>query len=191
MIEGTLQDFVANGMARGRISFGDVRRLRRSCLPDGIRDRQQAAALISLNASLDRADKTWGEWLVAAMADFVASGEGADGIDDAGGEWLELLLAATKPATNLGRRIARQIRRELARLRYVQAKGADESCGGNCDLAELANETPNPAFADFSMTHTDGAGKGLAARAEAVLELRSVAALLGATDAQNGVAPIS
>ena len=151
MIDGTLQDFVNNGMARGRISFGDVRRLRRSCLPDGIRDRQQAAALISLNANLDRADKTWGEWLVAAMADF-ANHERGDAIDDAGGEWLELLLTATKPATNLGRRIARQVRRELARLRDIQATGADESCEGNRDLAELANQTPNPAFADFGVT---------------------------------------
>ena len=38
----SLQDFVCRAMAQNRISFGDLRRLRRDILPDGITTREQA-----------------------------------------------------------------------------------------------------------------------------------------------------
>ncbi len=126
MIDGKLEEFVSNGMARGRISFGDVRRLQRGCLPTGIRTREEAEALIALNAKLVRADRTWAQWLVGAVADFVAKHDECEQSEGATAEWMAPLLAASAPATNLGRRIARQIRRELVRLRADRSTSADQ-----------------------------------------------------------------
>jgi hypothetical protein len=81
--------------------------------------------LVALNAKLVRADKAWAQWLVAAVADFVARHEGCGHpIEEAASQWVEQLLAAS--ATNLGRKITRQIRRELARLRAGQSTMAHE-----------------------------------------------------------------
>ncbi len=145
MIDGKLQEFVSNGIARGQISFGDVRRLQRGCLPSGIRNREEVEALIALNAKLLRADKTWAEWLIGAVADFVAKREGCEQIEDAAGQWVELLLTASAPATNLGRRIARQIRRELARLRAVQSTSAGQSLPVGVRNGDVAEPPPTGA----------------------------------------------
>lgn len=115
MIDGRLQEFVGNIIAKGQITFGDVRRLQRGCFPTGISTREELETLISLNSKIDRADKTWAQWLIPAVVGFVATGQGcAPPIEEPADRWVDSLLAATP--TNLGRRIARQIRRELGRL---------------------------------------------------------------------------
>jgi hypothetical protein len=114
MINGKLQEFVCNLIAKDRISYGDVRRLQRDYLPGGIMHREELELLICLNAGLVRADKTWAQWLAASVAEFVARREGGEHpIEEAFGEWIGRLLAAS--TTRLGRRIARQVQRELGR----------------------------------------------------------------------------
>jgi len=112
-----LQDFVTSTVARSRITFGDVRRLQRDCLPGGITTCEEAEALIGLNASLGRADRAWAQWLVAAITDFAERRERLGVAADQGTAlWLEQLLGTTATSTSVGRRIAREIRREVARL---------------------------------------------------------------------------
>jgi hypothetical protein len=112
IINGKLRDFVCYAIAKGQITLGDVRRLQRGCLPDGITNREELEILISLNAKLVRADKAWAQWLVSVVADFVTGREACERpSEDAASKWVQGLLAAS--ATNLGLRIARQIRRRL------------------------------------------------------------------------------
>ena len=50
MINSSLQTFVNKVQAAGRISFGDVKRLQRDILPDGISSREEAELLLTLDA---------------------------------------------------------------------------------------------------------------------------------------------
>ena len=68
MSTGRLQDFATSVIARGQITFGDVRRLQRDYLPGGITTREEAEILIALSDRLVRADRAWAQWLVAALA---------------------------------------------------------------------------------------------------------------------------
>ena len=67
MINGNLQDFVGTVSAKGQIRVGDVRRLQRDILPNGIMTSEEAELLIRLNAKLGRADRVWAQWPVAAQ----------------------------------------------------------------------------------------------------------------------------
>jgi hypothetical protein len=113
MINGKLQDFATSAIARSQISFGDVRRLQRDCLPHGITTRDEAESLIALDATLVRADKAWVAWLVPALADFVTAHQPADVCGAAAAKaWLHGLLAQSPSAAALGRNVARHIRRQ-------------------------------------------------------------------------------
>ena len=102
-------------MARSQIGFGDVRRLQRDCLPQGITTRDEAEIVISLNAMLVRADKAWAAWLVPALAGFVTTDQPADVSGaDAAKAWLQGLLAQSPSSAALGRKVARHIRRQSA-----------------------------------------------------------------------------
>jgi hypothetical protein len=112
----TLQDFVTKTAARKRITFGDVRRLQRDVLPDGISSREEAEQLIRLDGEVTRSDSAWTDWLVASITDFVVWAERPTGAVEAEAAiWLRDLLAETGP-TKAGRRIAREIRREAERV---------------------------------------------------------------------------
>lgn len=114
MFNGTLKEFVSDVIAKGQIGYGDVRRLQRHYLPGGISNRVELELLISLNARLVRADKAWALWLVAVVAEFVATLEvRRHPGDEAADEWIRRLLAV--PTTSLGRRIAQHVRRGLGR----------------------------------------------------------------------------
>lgn len=136
MINGKLRDFVCHVNAKGQITLGDVRRLQRGYLPDGITNGEELEMLISLNAKLVRADKAWAQWLLSVVADFVTNRE-ACASEDASGKWADRLLAAS--ATKVGRRIARQIRRELSRPRAMQSEG----CTQRCDDPDLRKPDPD------------------------------------------------
>jgi len=135
MIDGKLQDFVSNVIARGQITFGDVRRLQRRYLPNGLTRRDDVEMLISLNAQLDRADKSWAEWLTAAVTDSAKREDCGPAIEDAAATAVERLLASAEPITKLGQKIARQIRRELAQLQIHESTDADPPLAD--ELAEL------------------------------------------------------
>ena len=126
MINGKLRDFVCHVIAKGQITLGDVRRLQRGYLPDGITNGEELEMLISLNAKLVRADKAWAQWLVSVVADFVTTREASRRpFEDAAEKWVERLLAAS--TTKLALRIARQVRRELARLRAIEPTSGEET----------------------------------------------------------------
>src|SRR4030088_3838912 len=108
MNNAKLQDFVTQTAARSRITFGDVRRLRRDCLPGGINAAEEVGILIWLDSRVSRADKAWSQWLVAAVADFALRSEVTeDGIVD----WLKRLTATTAQGTTVRPRILREIGR--------------------------------------------------------------------------------
>jgi len=110
MINERLQDFAARATALGHVSFGDVRRLERDYLPGGIATREDAEIVISVHASLVRADKAWAQWLVPALAQFVMSQQ----IADAERAWVDGMLAASPAGAALARSVARYIRRQSA-----------------------------------------------------------------------------
>jgi hypothetical protein len=65
MINSSLQAFASKVQNAGRISFGDVKRLQRDILPDGITFRENAELLLTLEQSVSRADRTFSDWLAA------------------------------------------------------------------------------------------------------------------------------
>src|SRR3712207_718651 len=114
----SLQSFANNATATGRIGLGDVRRLQRDILPEGILSRNEAELLLALDRGVGCADPAWTDWLAAALVDFVVWGERPTGyVDPATAAWLTGALEAGGPATRTARLIAREITRE--------AQGAD------------------------------------------------------------------
>jgi hypothetical protein len=125
MINGKLQEFVCNVAVKGRISYGDVRRLQRDYLPGGISNREELELLISANTKLIRADKAWTQWFVASVLEFIAKQEVHEHPSkQAAGEWVGRLLAAS--STSVGRRIARKVRCEFARQHGIQSTETDQ-----------------------------------------------------------------
>ena len=123
----TLQDFVVKTTAKNRITFGDVRRLQRDVLPDGVSSRPQAELLLRLDAAVARVDRAWIDWLVAAITDFVVWGERPTGaVETEAALWLKELLAAAGTPTKAARRIAREIRRQAERVEEPLASFATE-----------------------------------------------------------------
>jgi hypothetical protein len=112
MDRNLLSDFAAKAVERNRISFGDVQRLRRSILPDGLGCRAEAEALLSLDRKVGKADPAWERWLVATLVDFVVWAERPTGVVD---EDTALWLAAALSGGGSGAsRRARLIAREIA-----------------------------------------------------------------------------
>jgi hypothetical protein len=124
----SLHDFVTKTGAKNRITFGDVRRLQRNILPDGVSTREEAELLIRLDGRVARTDGAWTDWLVVAIVDFVVWGERPTGA--VGGEaarWLKGVLTATGITTKAARRIAREIRREAEIVEEPMASFAVEN----------------------------------------------------------------
>ena len=53
-----LRDFVTRVLSQKRVRFGDVRRLSRDVLPDGITTRDEAEVLIALDQTISKTDMT-------------------------------------------------------------------------------------------------------------------------------------
>src|SRR4051794_33815948 len=108
MINAALQIFVNKVQAAGRISFGDVKRLQRDILPDGISSREEAELLLTLEQTAAWVDAAFGDWLVAMMVDLT-------GIIDAGkAAWL-LPFVASPQATRTLRRLVQELVHEAQR----------------------------------------------------------------------------
>src|SRR3989337_4154726 len=85
----TLRDFVLNAVEMNRIRFADLRRLQRDILPYRITTRQEVEMLLSLDASIERADRDWRRYLVPAVAQFAVWGlEPVGRVDQAKADWL-------------------------------------------------------------------------------------------------------
>ena len=107
------EEFIQKTTAKGRISFGDVRRLQRDILADGIASREEADLLIGLDRDIGRVDPAWTDWLVGALVDYVVWGERPTGIVDADkAAWITTALEGGGKATRSARLIAREIVRE-------------------------------------------------------------------------------
>jgi hypothetical protein len=117
MNTSSLQAFATKITAKKRITFGDVRRLQRDILPDGIGSREEAELLLSLDGAVERADGAWCDWLVGAIVDFVVWGERPTGlVESDAAQWLTDRLTASGQPSKAGRRIAREIRCEAERV---------------------------------------------------------------------------
>ena len=85
----TLRDFVLNAVEMNRIRFADLRRLQRDILPYRITTRQEVEMLLSLDATVERADRDWRQYLIPAVAQYVVWGlEPVGRIDQAKADWL-------------------------------------------------------------------------------------------------------
>jgi hypothetical protein len=113
MISKALQDFVKLAADTKRITFGDVKRLRRTVLPEGLIDRAEVEALLDLDAAVARCDAAWTEWLVASVVDYAVWGERPTGyVESEGASWLLGLLTRSGMSTKAARLIAREVARE-------------------------------------------------------------------------------
>jgi hypothetical protein len=114
-----LHDFVTQTATRGQITFGDVRRLQRDCLPGAINTSAEAEALIWLDSKVSRADKAWSRWLAVAVADFALR---SDMTEDGVVDWLKRLMATTGRWSTVGRMILREIGHAKQRLRTMRVE---------------------------------------------------------------------
>ena len=74
--------------------------------------REEVELLLSLDRSATRADRSWSEWLVPAIVDFVVWGERPTGLVDAdAASWLTTALGAGGTPTKAARLIAREAER--------------------------------------------------------------------------------
>ena len=113
MSKNSLQSFIEHASAKGRIGFGDVRRLQRDVLPDGISSREEADLLIALDRDIVRQDRAWIDWLVGALVDYLVWGERPVGHVTADkADWVTAALDGGGRATRNARLIAREIVRE-------------------------------------------------------------------------------
>jgi hypothetical protein len=123
MENSKLQDFVTITVLHNRITFGDVRRLQRDYLPQGVASREHVEMLLQLDGMIDRADRAWADWLVAAVFDFaVFSERSVDAVESGTCDWLLDHLAALDVSTKVTRRLERDLHQALepiAPIEYV------------------------------------------------------------------------
>src|SRR5256885_3768479 len=140
MENSKLQDFVTITVLHNRITFGDVRRLQRDHLPHGVASREQVEMLLQLDGMIDRADRAWADWLVAAVFDFaVFSERSVDAVESGTCDWLLDHLAALDISTKVTRRLERDLHQALepiAAIEYI-----DEAAEAIADVLPL--EQPN------------------------------------------------
>jgi hypothetical protein len=140
MINSSLQAFANKVQAAGRISFGDVKRLQRDILPDGISSREEAELLLNLEQTVSRADRAFGDWLVAMLVDFVVWGLRPTGtVDVDTAAWLAPFLAGERTRTM--RRLARELTAEAYHAGTALPSPALNGALGDCASAQVAVET--------------------------------------------------
>ena len=144
MTNQSLCDFVGKTIRKNRIGFGDVRRLQRDILADGIASRADVESLIALDRGVGRADPAWAEYLVTAVVDFVVWGARPTGYVDADtADWLATSLSAGG-LTRTGRLIAREVVREAEAVERTLLPVALGE-GSACPMALPPAPVPEPA----------------------------------------------
>jgi hypothetical protein len=139
MINISLQKFADKIQKTGRISFGDVNRLQRDILPDGISSREEAELVLALDRTVSRADPAFADWLVAMMVDFVVWGMRPTGTVDAEtAAWLTPFLVGQR-TTKTMRRLARELAADAdhggTALPSPALNGSCEDCASAQDVA--------------------------------------------------------
>jgi hypothetical protein len=114
MHNSKLQDFVTITVLHNRITFGDVRRLQRDYLSHGVTSREDAELLLRLDGMIERVDRAWTDWLVAAVFDFaVFSERSVDAVASGTCEWLMNLLGVLDITTKATRRLERDLQQAM------------------------------------------------------------------------------
>jgi hypothetical protein len=125
-----LRQIAAEIEARGRICFADVRRLERDILPHGVANREQAETLIRLDRIASRADRSWSDWFVAVMVDFVVWSERPTGVvNEDAAVWLSDALDVPTPSRNA---------RRLVNAIVAEAERTHERLAGSVEDVALA-----------------------------------------------------
>lgn len=108
----SLHTFAERVREARRIRFGDLRRLQRDVLPDGITSREEAEILLEMDRAADRTDPDWPGFLAGALKGYVASaatGPGGPPPDLA--VWLSSRIPA--PRTRAARAVVDSLRAEM------------------------------------------------------------------------------
>jgi hypothetical protein len=109
-----LDTFAARARAAGRILYGDVCRLQRDVLPDGIVSREEVRILLDLDRTIPRKDLGFSEFLVTSIVSFVVWGERPTGrVETEAAEWLLSCICGDR-ITQTGVAIAAEIVAEAA-----------------------------------------------------------------------------
>ena len=117
MERSDLSEFVQQVISRGRITYGDIKRLQRKVLPDGVMTREEAEALLIIDRTVGRMDPTWAAYLSGTIMGFVVWGSRPTGyVDQETARWLETLLRVNQT------KAARQILGEVLH----EAEGVDQ-----------------------------------------------------------------
>ena len=139
MINSSLQAFASNVQKAGRISFGDVKRLQRDILPNGISSRAEAELLLTLDQTVSRADRAFADWLVAMMVDFVVWGVRPTGsVDAQTAAWITPFLVGQR-ATKTMRRLARELAAEAEQGGTALPSPALNGASGDCASARVGS----------------------------------------------------
>jgi hypothetical protein len=89
MTTARLTDAAAEILARGRITFADVRRLQRDLLPNGVSNREEAEILIQLDRQTTQSARSWADFFVVTLVDYVVWSERPTGIvNEEAASWL-------------------------------------------------------------------------------------------------------
>ena len=113
MTNPALSAFADKIAAKGRITFGDIRRLERDILPEGVTSREEAELLLALDRAAGKADRAWAGYLAKTILEFVVWAEEPAGrVDDDAALWLSEALSSGGAPTKAGRLIARELARE-------------------------------------------------------------------------------
>ena len=145
MINAALQTFVNKVQAAGRVSVGDAKRLQRDILPDGISSREESELLLTLALTVGRADRAFGDWLVAVMVDFVVWGLRPTGtVDVETATWLAPFLVGQRTTTM--RRLARELAAEADHAGRRLPSPAPDGVSGESSSAQVAAD-PMPLAA--------------------------------------------
>jgi hypothetical protein len=136
----SLSAFVQAALREKRIRFGDVRRLDRDILPDGIATREEAGALLALDRVVKRSDPSWTAFLVNAVRTFAIERLDPSGAMDAEkAAWLAVVLG--DPPTRAGAAIVNEIMLEAA---FVDDAFALFAEGRERRRAPKPNHVPSP-----------------------------------------------
>ncbi len=106
----SLEKFVTKVLETKRIGFGDLRRLQRDILPDGITTVEEAEALLTLDCAIKKADEAWLPFLAGALRSFVLRWTSEGGVHPDATSWLVAALSGVNSKTALV--IAREVVRD-------------------------------------------------------------------------------
>src|SRR4051812_14779167 len=135
----SLTEFANKIREKKLISFGDVQRLRRDILPDGIGCRGDVEFLLGLDRYVTRADSAWSDFLVAVVVQFVVWAERPTGIvDNDTALWLAAALGGEGAPTRTARLIAREI------IEEAQTFETDALAALAAKLAKADSRRPGP-----------------------------------------------